>query len=43
MALVSEFPAINVVPCNGRGSPTDGWHLGSWAERRGGARTGSRG
>jgi hypothetical protein len=43
MALVSDFPAINVVPCDGRGLPTDGRHWGSWAERRGGARTGSRG
>jgi hypothetical protein len=37
MALVSDFPAINVVPCDGRGLPTDGRHWGSWEERRGGA------
>ena len=37
MALVSDFPAINVVPCDGRGLPTDGNHWGSWEERRGGA------
>ncbi|MCA3390094.1 MAG: hypothetical protein INF65_15830 [Roseomonas sp.] len=36
MALVSDFPAINVVPCDGRGLPTDGRHWGSWEERRGG-------
>ena len=36
MALVSDFPAINVVPCDGRGLPTDGKHWGSWEERRGG-------
>jgi hypothetical protein len=41
MALVSDFPAINVVPCDGRGFPTDGRHWGSWAERRGGACAGA--
>jgi hypothetical protein len=35
MALVSDFPAINVVPCDARGLPTDAKHWGSWAERRG--------
>ena len=42
MALVSDFPAINVVPCDGRGLPTDGKHWGSWEERRGGARASAR-
>jgi hypothetical protein len=36
MALVSDFPSINVVPCDARGLPTDGRHWGSWEERRGG-------
>ena len=38
MELVSDFPAINVVPCDGRGKPTEGRNWGSWEERRGGAR-----
>lgn len=42
MALVSDFPAINVVACDGRGLPTDGRHWGSWDERRGGARGGAQ-
>ena len=42
MALVSDFPAINVVPCDARGLPTDGKHWGSWDERRGGARAGGQ-
>ena len=42
MAQVSDFPAINVVPCDARGLPTDGKHWGSWDERRGGARAGGQ-
>jgi hypothetical protein len=42
MGLVSDFPAINVVPCDARGLPTDGRHWGSFEERRGGgARAGA--
>jgi hypothetical protein len=40
MGMVSDFPAINVVPCDGRGLPTDGRQWGSWEERRGGSRSG---
>ena len=36
MAMVSDFPAINVVPCDGRGLATDGRHWGTFQERRGG-------
>jgi len=38
MALVSDFPSINVIPCDARGLPVDGRHWGSWEERRGGAK-----
>ncbi len=43
MGLVTDFPAINVVPCDARGLPTDGRHWGSWAERRGGSAARSAG
>lgn len=43
MGMVSDFPAINVVPCDGRGLPTDGRHWGTFEERRGGGSRASAG